>query len=276
MNTIEKALGKMGQSGPGSSGDRKSFEPGVPSGKSSKQIEIDFELMKTNGMLVPSSGRSGMAEEYRHIKRPILKNVLNDTTEHSNANLIMVTSALPGEGKTFTSCNLAMSIAMELDHTCLLVDADVARPSVFRTLGIADKRPGLVDYLIDDKVDLADMMLKTNIPKLSILPAGRQDVHATELLASDSMRRLMRDLSDRYHDRVVIFDSPPLLATSEAKVLATLVGQVVVVVEAWKTQQFLLKLALDSLDKTKIAGLVLNKNRKPESHSYYYYGYGNE
>jgi Mrp family chromosome partitioning ATPase len=90
------------------------------------------------------------------------------------------------------------------------------------------------------------------------------------------MRRLMRDLSDRYHDRVVIFDSPPLLATSEAKVLATLVGQVVVVVEAWKTQQSFLKLALDSLDKTKITGLVLNKNRKPEGHSYYYYGYGNE
>ncbi len=148
-----------------------------------------------------------------------------------NGNLIMVTSALPGEGKSFTAINLAMSIAMELDHTVLLVDADVARPSIPRMLGLPATR-GCSTCWSTSRSTCAGVLLKTNVEKLSLLLAGTQHPRATELLASEAMNRLLDDMASRYSDRIIIFDSPPLLVTTEARVLASHMGQVVVVVEA--------------------------------------------
>jgi exopolysaccharide/PEP-CTERM locus tyrosine autokinase len=190
-----------------------------------------------------------------------------------HANMIMVTSALPGEGKTFTSINLAMSIAMEMDKTVLLIDADVAKPDVTSRLGVEAEK-GLIDVLIDDGLTLPEVMLRTNIPKLTLLPSGNHHIRSTELLASDRMRQLTLELSNRYPDRVIIIDSPPLLLTSEARVLAGLVGQVLLVTEEAKTPQHAVKEAVEMLDENEIVGIVMNKGtHKKESVGYGGYGY---
>ena len=177
----------------------------------------------------------------------------------AHGNLIMVTSAMSGEGKSFTSVNLAMSIAAELDHTVMLVDADVARPSILRMLGLPPG-PGLLD-LLEGKAEMSDVLMKTNIDKLTILPSGTPHARATELLASDAMRLLLDDMSKRYPDRIVIFDSPPLILTTEARVLATQMGQVVMVVQADKTLQADVQQALATIESCPVKMMLLNKVR---------------
>jgi receptor protein-tyrosine kinase len=183
--------------------------------------------------------------------------------------LIMVTSALPGEGKTFCAINLAMSMAREIDTSVLLVDADVVRPEALTRLGVSP-RMGLLDLLIDQNITLEDVMLATNVPKLTLLPAGNYNSRSTELLASDAMNRLLGDLAVRYSDHVVIFDSPPLLVTSEAKVLASRVGQVLVVVEACKTPCAAIERAFATLEQCQTVMSLLNKGDEPAPG----YGYG--
>lgn len=236
--------------------------------------KLDLVRLRAAGLITPEAERSQVAEEFRMIKRPLLKNAFGQGAALvEKGNLIMISSGFPNEGKTFTSINLALSIASELDHTVLLVDADVARPAVTSYFGI-DKGPGLVDYLLGDQPDLSNLLIKTDIPKLTLLPAGKRHHHSTELLASESMRNLLEELSERYPDRVIIFDSPPLLVTTEASVLASLVGQIVIVVESEKTTQTALKEALSLLDPDKSIGLVLNKSRQPFGSEYgMYYGY---
>jgi receptor protein-tyrosine kinase len=187
------------------------------------------------------------------------------------ANLVMVTSAQPGEGKTYCTINLAISIALEMDRTVLLVDGDVAKPSIPQVLGL-EAGKGLIDVLLDRRIDLADVLLKVDIGKLTLLPVGTMHKHATELLSSGAMRRLLHEMADRYHDRIIIFDSPPLLAASEASVLAGQVGQIVVVVEAGRTTESALKDALGHIDVSRVTGLLLNKGDSPTIG--YGYGYG--
>jgi exopolysaccharide/PEP-CTERM locus tyrosine autokinase len=242
-----------------------------PSGQPSRRVEINLEQLHRLGMVTPEGGRTPVAEEFRMIKRPLIKHALSKGggVERHN-NLIMVTSALPGEGKTFCAINLAMSIAMEMDHTVLLVDADVARPSVPRYLGI-EATEGLMDVLLNDKLDLSDVMLRTNVDTLRILPAGQPHKNSTELLASLSMSNLLDDIARRYPDRIVIFDSPPLLMTTEAKVLASHMGQIVMVVEAETTTQHAVKDALRQLGSDNNVSLVYNKTKAFSGNSY---GYG--
>ncbi|MBC7455964.1 MAG: chromosome partitioning ATPase, partial [Massilia sp.] len=128
-----------------------------------RRVELDLNRMRDMGMVTAAGGRTLLVEDFRIIKRPLLKRAFAEHDEHGRpGNLIMITSSLPGEGKTYCAINLAMSIAMELDHTVLLIDADVARSSVLRTLGLAPG-PGLMDLLLDDTLDLADVMLRTNV-----------------------------------------------------------------------------------------------------------------
>ncbi len=236
--------------------------------------KLDLVRLRAAGLITPEAERSQVAEEFRMIKRPLLKNAFGQGAPLiENGNLIMISSGFPNEGKTFTSINLALSIASELDHTVLLIDADVARPAVTSYFGI-NTGPGLVDYLLGEEPDLSKLLIKTDIPKLTLLPAGKRHHHSTELLASEGMRDLLEELSLRYPDRVIIFDSPPLLVTTEASVLAGLVGQIVIVVESEKTTQAALKEALSLLDPNKSIGLVLNKSRQPFGSEYgTYYGY---
>jgi protein-tyrosine kinase len=243
----------------------------APVARRSPEVAINLQRLATMGYVTPTEPRSQLAEELRVIKRPLLANAMGrSATTVDRGNLIMVTSALPGEGKTFTSVNLAFSIAMELDYTVLLVDADVARPAVLNRLGLPSRK-GLLDLLAEPDLDLSDVLLRTNVDKLTILPAGTRHERATELLASDGMSRLMLDLKDRYSDRVIIFDAPPLLASTESRVLATSMGQIVVVVEAQRTQEVVVSQAIAALEKCPVVMTVLNKVVGSDLGSYYGY-----
>jgi exopolysaccharide/PEP-CTERM locus tyrosine autokinase len=240
-----------------------------------RRVELDLARMREMGLVTAAGGRTSLLEDFRIIKRPLLQRAFAERAPGDNpGNLIMLTSSLPGEGKTYSAINLAMSIAMELDHTVLLVDADVARPSVLRTLGLPAQR-GLMDLLVDDKLDMGEVMLRTNVDTLSILSAGTSTPRATELLASSTMNNLVNDIASRYPDRIVIFDSPPLLLTSESRELASHMGQIVLVVEAQTTTQHAVKEALSQLEGIKNVNLIYNKTRDiPGIEETYDYHYG--
>ena len=241
--------------------------------KTTKCVEIDLESLHAKGIVTLNHTKSQVAEQFRLIKRPLLSNAFNPDSGIKNGNLVMVTSSLAGEGKSFCSINLAMSIAMEMDHRVLLVDADVARPSIPRMLGFSMEEPGLLDIILDPQREISDILMKTNVEKLTLIPAGARHGHATELLASQSMRIILEELAQRYHDRVVIFDSPPLLLTSEARVLASQMGQIVLVVEAERTTQQTVKEALQQIDSCDVINLIYNKARAYNSAGYYGYYY---
>lgn len=240
------------------------------------RFELDLEKLAAAGFVTPDMPRSRIADEFRIIKRPLIANASDKKARTiRNGNLIMVTSAVPGEGKTFSAINLAMSMAMELNRTVLLVDADVARPSLPRMLGLAASARGLLDVLEDSHLDLGDVLVRTNIDKLTILPSGTPHAQATELLASDAMSRLLEEIATRYSDRIVIFDSPPLLVTTEARVLATQMGQIVFVVHAESTLQSEVVRALATIEACPIKMVVLNQARTTAQGAYGYgYGYG--
>lgn len=249
------------------------------SASSGQKVELNLEAISASGLLAPQATRSQLADEFRVIKRPLIANAMGKgTIQVVNGNLIMITSALPGEGKSFTAINLAISIAMELDNTVMLVDADVARPSVLNMLGLPPA-PGLLDVVSKNSVDISDVLLKTNIEKLSILPSGNAHARATELLASDAMIRLLDDMSSRYSDRIIIFDSPPLLLTTESRALATHMGQIAVVVNAGNTAQAAVKQAVATIENCPAKMLILNQVRQSAGDGYGYgygYGYGHE
>jgi len=232
-------------------------------------VEIDLAKLEAMGYLTPRTSRSQIAGDFRVIKRQLLVNVSEAATK--NANLIMVTSALPNEGKTFVAINLAISMAKEVDRRILLVDADVARPSLLTRLGL---RPaaGLLDLLADPSIQLSEVVLRTNIDKLTLLPAGALREPATEMLASDTMGRLLAELSTRYPDRVIVFDAPPLLPSTESRVLATRMGQVILVV-AQHAQKKAVEQALATVEACPMVLPLLNKASRSEVGAYYgYYG----
>lgn len=234
---------------------------------------LNLARLAEQGMLTQEGGRSSVAEDFRIIKRPLLRQARASGAEAiRHGNLIVVTSAMPGEGKTYCAVNLAMSIAMEMDITVLLVDADVARPSVLKVLGLPPE-PGLMDVLLDPQLAMGDVILKTNVANLRILPAGRSNKHATELLASRAMSRLLAEIASRYSDRIVVFDSPPLLITSEAHALVGQMGQVVMVVEAETTTQHAVKEALRQIEACEHIHLIYNKTKSFPGNDYYGYGY---
>jgi len=246
------------------------IRPTRPARTTARTLNIDLDRLRSQSILTPDAVRTPVAEGFRRIKRRILANLANSKAA-APTNLVMVTSALPGEGKTFCATNLAISIALEMDRTVLLVDADVAKPSMPRTLGL-EAEQGLMDVLLDPRIDLADVLWKTTIDKLMLLPAGTTHQHATELLASEAMAMLLQEMAARYRDRVIVFDSPPLLAASEASALAHHMGQIVMVVEAGRTTERALKDAVARIESSNVVGIVLNKG--PGAGLGYSGGYG--
>lgn len=224
----------------------------------SRVVHLDLARLRTERVITPDTIRSRTTEEMRLIKRQVLGNCMANTEGRSN--LIMVTSALSGEGKTFVAINLAMSIAFEKDLRVLLVDADLAKPSLGGRLGL-DVRYGLTDYLRTEHAQVSDFMLRTDINGLSLMPAGEPDELNTELLGSKRMAGLLQELSDRYPDRIIIFDSPPVLMATEASVLAGQMGQVVFVVQADKTKRVLVEEALELIKDAPNIGLIINQAR---------------
>ena len=245
-----------------------------PGGPRSKVVQIDLDALTAAGFVTPQAQRSQIADEFRVIKRPIIKHAHERTGARGDrANLIMVTSAIPAEGKSFIALNLAMSIALEVDSHALLVDADVANPSLMHMTHLPPASKGLLDLLTDPQMSLSDVLLKTNVDKLTLLPAGTAHGRATEMLASESMAGLLEDMASRYSDRVLVFDSPPLLATTEARALASHMGQILMVVEADRTTQVLVKHALETIESCPVVMMVLNKAPRPEVGSYYGHNY---
>lgn len=232
---------------------------------------IDLTALKAEGYLTPETPSIELVEELRAVKRPIIEYAAEaPRAGRTNGNLVLVTSAVPGEGKTYTAINLAMSIAMEVDHSVLLIDADVVRPAVMGRLGIQDER-GLLDVLADSSLDLADFLFRTNVPKLTVLPAGLASAQSAELLASGAMERFLAEVAARYSDRIVIFDGPPLLATSESRVLASRMGQVLMVVESNKTPKSLVEEAFEAIETCDTVWCVLNKSTMERAVAAYAY-----
>jgi len=249
--------------------------PGDEPGHSLRRFELDLVRLEQQGFLHPEKPESALAQEFRAIKRPIIRNATGRSgLKVANGNLVMVTSAMPKEGKTYVATNLAISIAMEVDHKVLLVDGDFANPALSRVLRIPSS-PGLLDLLIRDDLQITDALLQTNIEGLTVLPSGQRDRRATELIASERMGRLLHEITQRYPDRIVIFDSPPLLPTSEAPVLAAQMGQVIMTVAADSTTEHSVKQALALLERCDVVMMLLNQASKTDLGSYYGY-YGND
>lgn len=252
--------------------------PRRTSGRQSRRGEIDLQSLRAAGFVVPDSPSTLTAEEFRLVKRQLLLNAFaKGEAAIRNGNLILVCSSQPNEGKTFCAINLALSIASERDVTVLLVDADFAKPEVLSTLGLEGGK-GLIDVIADPNIDLADCLIRTNIENLSVLPAGRQHHLTTELLASERMGEMIEEIAHRYRDRIVIFDSPPALASSAAGVLALHVGQTMFVVEAERTREQQLREGLALVSACEHTHLLLNKTRFSalgrRFGAYYGYGYG--
>jgi receptor protein-tyrosine kinase len=280
MSIIEKALAKQQQ---------KDAQPSVKVEQNAVQEEqvstatemtpkallaLDKVGLAERGYLIDNGTRKSIKDEFRQIKRKLLNNAFGNaakTLHHSN--LIMVSSAKPNEGKTFVAINLALSIALEQDKTVLLIDADVLRPSVMRELGI-EEQPGLIDYLLGRSEQVSDIIYNTDIDKLKLVPAGKPHHLSNELLASEKMATLANELANRYPDRIVIFDCPPLIGVTETLVLANLMGQAVIVVEESKSSIADIKAATEHLNEDLALGLVLNKAIRSHKDLYGYYGYG--
>lgn len=284
MSTIEKALAKKKdkaldnstQSTPNEQAEAEKKPVNKPSvsTSSNKTLEIDKSGLTTKGYLIDTGARKSIKDEFRQIKRKLLTNAFGAASKMLNhPNLVMISSAKPNEGKTFVAINLALSIALEQDKTVLLVDADVLRPSINRELGV-EQTEGLIEFLLEPEKDVSDVIFNTNIDKLKIIPAGNPHHLSNELLASEKMAALANELANRYPDRVVIFDCPPLVGVTETLVLANLMGQALIVVEESKTSIANIKEATEALNEDLAVGLVLNKAIRSHKDLYGYYGYG--
>jgi protein-tyrosine kinase len=241
-----------------------------------RTLHIDRDGLRQAELLPPVSQERQLAGEYRQIKRPLIANALGrGVPKIPNGHRIMIASAMPGDGKTFTSINLSLSFAMEKDVSVVLVDADVAKAHLSRILGVENDL-GLMDLLHDEQLDPESVILPTNVPGLSILPAGKNVEAATELLSSARMEHVAAQIGARDPKRIVLFDSAPLLITSEAMALVSAVGQIVMVVRAGVTPQSAVLDAIELLGEGKSIGLVLNQTDEQVRPGYYYQYYGHK
>lgn len=287
MSVVERALDKLRRGNaaghPMSHGATGSETASIaalvvdePSGADARRILIDRSALRAAGYLPDENQGRRFADEYRQIKRPILDKAF--ATQGAPApdpglRLIMMASALPGDGKTFTSINLAFSLSRERDYGVVLVDADVAKPHISSIFGVAEE-DGLLDALGDANLDPTKLVLATDVNGLSILPAGRVREGATELLSSNRMTEVARQLLAAYPRRIILFDSSPLVVSSESRALAAKAGQIVMVVRAGKTPHHAVREALDALDQHGNISLVLNQGRRSLMDGYYGYSYG--
>lgn len=288
MSLVEKAAQRLreqsDQRAP-THGTHKSTAPDAPDDVLSRPAQtvaqggeplvLNINELQRAGLVPPEGMRAKIGREYQRVKRPLLQVMAEEPDPDRRMNRLMITSAKPGEGKSFTSINLALSLAQELDHSVLLVDGDVVSPRLSRALGVGEA-PGLTDTLLDTTLAAEQTVRPTNIPRLSFMSAGQRHDQATELMASRRMRQLVDALAGDPH-RIVIFDSAPLLATAESQALALNVGQIVFVVKASHTERSALDSALSLIDPSdKRVSLVLNQSRAGFGDGYdgYYGSYG--
>ncbi len=234
--------------------------PGVRAAATPRQtVTVDRELLTERGMLVPGAAVTALAEEFRLVKRQLLANARTlATSDAEKARMVLISSAKPNDGKTFCAVNLALSLAAERDLEILLVDADFAKPGVLKALGATHDGPGLLDALADPALDVESCIVATDVPHLTLLPAGAHSHSDTELVASDRARAILSRLASANPRRIVIFDSAPVLAASPAPVLASHVGQTLVIVRADRTSEADLRSTVGLLDGCENIQLLLN------------------
>jgi exopolysaccharide/PEP-CTERM locus tyrosine autokinase len=226
--------------------------------ETANRLTLDPTTLRRWGPVSMLLNDESAKREYGRIKRPIINLALGRAADAAhNANVVVVTSAMAGEGKSLTAFNLAVSVAREKDLSVLLIDGDMAKPDLSRTLGLGDSR-GLTDLIADNALQLQDVLWRTSVDRLYFMPAGRQRSGATELLGSQRMKRIAGMIAHDLPQTIVIIDSSPLLLTNESPVLVSLAGQTVLVVRANQTPRLLVSEALGRLDATKPVGLVLN------------------
>jgi protein-tyrosine kinase len=256
--------------------ESRNKRPSVPVGGKAQPkqiISVDFDNLLEAGVVISEENRGELRDSMRRIKWPVLANAFGEQSETiPRGNVVMVASAASGEGKTFTAVNLALSIAAEKDHDVLLVDADIAKPHVSKAFGIME-RSGVIDYLLGEIDGVADIVVGTDIPGLSVLPAGQAHEHASELIASSRMNGLVSELTQRFPNTVILFDSSPLLQTNESQVLSRIVGQVLLVVAANKTPQAAVAEAAKMLGSDRAVNVIFNGLSSSFLHKYRYGGY---
>jgi exopolysaccharide/PEP-CTERM locus tyrosine autokinase len=283
VSIVERALNKLQQRGRADRTHERPTRPKqaapLPSSapKPDRVVALEPTALKQLGFAVGESDIRQVAEDFRRIKRPLLGNAFGVDGGGNAQNLIMVTSAMPGAGKTFTAMNLARSIALELDHTVVLVDADLPRASLTESMQLLQE-PGLVELLLNEAVSVESLLYRTTVERLQVLPAGSANSGSTELLASHRMAAVAAELRN-VPGRIVVFDSPPLLIASEAATLGRHLDQYVLVVESLVTSQQAVIDSINKLDPRKPIGLILNKTDRgfpfaygQEGSSHYYYG----
>jgi exopolysaccharide/PEP-CTERM locus tyrosine autokinase len=284
VSLIENTLGKVRRAAAG--GAAAKSEPLAPPPRSAgmpaealvesptlpdydyRRVAVDLAALRTAGHLPDASEDQRFAEHFRRIKR----SVVAKAGTSAESRLVAVTSPLPGDGKTFTSVNLAFSLSRERDLSVLLVDADLHRSQITQDLGLEDQ-PGLVDALLDESRDVESFVLRTDIPGLDILPAGRSMEDAPELAASARMAQIVMRLAARNPHRLVLLDCAPVLAASEVRGLMQLPGQVLLVVRAGQTPQQAVVDAVAQLDPKRLQGIILNDARHGAATYYGYSGY---
>ena len=248
----------------------------APQGGSPPVAILDRVTLRSAGLMPPEEETDLITRQYRKIKHPLVAKAMGrGVPREPKGYLIMIASAMSGEGKSFTALNLALNLSLEKEVEVLLVDADAPKPQLSHVLGLANA-PGLLDALRDPHCDIESLIRPTNVRSLSFLPVGAGADDATELLSSARMERVAALLGQRNSHRIVVFDSPPLLQTTESPALARVAGQIVVVVRAEITPQPVLLDALHTLQGHPAVSLVLNQSMQSGAAPYYYYGYENK
>ena len=219
---------------------------------------IDRERLARLGFVVPGGAVTGLAEEIRLVKRQLLGNIARRVSlPEEKRRTVLIASSRPNEGKSFCAINLALSLSGERENEVLLIDGDFSKPEALKTLGIAEG-PGLVEALADPRIDPEDLVIRTDVPGLSVLPSGRKSNNVPELLASDRTREVLAKLVAGDGRRIILFDSPPALMASPATVLAGHVGQTLVVVRADQTTEADLRETIGLLQGCDHVALILN------------------
>ena len=252
-------------------------ESGAPA-KIRQRLIVDLGALRAAGYLPEESMDRRFAEYYRQIKRPLIDKAFaaNGISDSLNRRLIMITSALPGDGKTFTTINLALSMARERDMSVLLVDADGIKRHVSEIFGL-EREPGLLDALVDETASAESFVVPTNVRGLAILPAGRAVEGTAELFSSNRMRQIVNSLINQNPRRVMLLDSPPLLLTNEGRALTKIAGQLALVVRAGQTPQQAVRDAIGMFDEQQAGGIILNQGHAGFTEGYYgYSAYGTD
>jgi protein-tyrosine kinase len=281
MSLVEQAIARLrnqhlGAKTPALGGSApKSVAPPIvnelePS-KVANRLVIDANALRAGGYLPEVSKERQFADQYRRIKRPLIEKALSGDDASGEPRVIIVTSAVPGDGKTFTSINLAFSMALERDISILLIDSDVAKHHITDIFGLR-QRKGLLDALTDESLDPEALVVPTSSRGFSILPAGTRVEGTAELVSSNRMRQIVATLCARNPRRILLLDSPPLLITNEGRALVKAAGQVVLVVRAGETPRHAVQAALDMVDEKQAGGLILNEVKVGFTEGYYGYG----